>query len=438
MAMWSGGERIALYLGMVSRCLPLCFFFVGTYYENRFTFFDIFVKRGTFFFFVIIFLVAYFTWVPPLIEAVRLRPIARWAFVLTLLPFFMLLPWLYQKLEIWLDRAWLGRTFSNIEAVKFFLGGVRNATTEAELVRQAEVWLRAIFQAEASVALDPEAPDAAAPFPIRQQASIRSQGRTIGTIRLGRRTNDTPYFSSDLALLASLTEVFASLLENARMQKKKQEQEQREQELMLHASRSELKALRAQINPHFLFNALNVIAGLIHKDPTRAEETIEELAEVFRYTLKRSEKESVRLEDEVDFVRAYLQIEKARFGQRLQVCVDVDPDVRCAVIPTMMIQTLVENAVKHGVASIRGTGLLQIRARRCEEQLRVQVADNGPGFELEAAVTAPASRSGYGLRNLIERLGGHFGAGARLSVERAAAPYTTVVTVEMPLTTGAA
>jgi two-component system LytT family sensor kinase len=134
------------------------------------------------------------------------------------------------------------------------------------------------------------------------------------------------YFSADITLLDSLANVFASLLENVRLQQKKQEQEKKEQELMLHASRSELKALRAQINPHFLFNALNAIASLIHKDPSRAEETVEELAEVFRYTLKRSEKEWVRLEDELDFVRSYLDVEQAWFGERLVVHIEIDSD----------------------------------------------------------------------------------------------------------------
>ena len=84
------------------------------------------------------------------------------------------------------------------------------------------------------------------------------------------------------------------------------------------ASRSELKALRAQINPHFLFNALNAIAGLIHKNPLRADKTVERLADVFRYTLRRSENEWTLLEEEMEFVRAYLEVEQARFGKRLQ------------------------------------------------------------------------------------------------------------------------
>ena len=112
--------------------------------------------------------------------------------------------------------------------------------------------------------------------------------------------------------------MFAHVLENLHLQERKLEQEQRARELSLHASRSELKALRAQINPHFLFNALNSIAGLIHRDPAVADRTIEQLADVFRYALRGAESEWAVLDDELDFVRAYLEVERARFGERLQ------------------------------------------------------------------------------------------------------------------------
>ena len=112
---------------------------------------------------------------------------------------------------------------------------------------------------------------------------------------MGLRSNRAPYMSEDRKLIVYLASGFGMFVDYFRLQTKRQQQERREQELMLHASQSELKALRAQINPHFLFNALNSIAGLIHRSPGLAEQTVEQLAEVFRYTLKRSETEWARL-----------------------------------------------------------------------------------------------------------------------------------------------
>ncbi len=266
------------------------------------------------------------------------------------------------------------------------------------------------------------------------EVPIRDRGETIGTICAGRRPNDAPYFSEDVTLLSSLADVFASLLDNIRLQQRKREQERNEQELRLSASKSELKALRAQINPHFLFNALNAIAGLIHKEPARAEETVEELAEVFRYTLKRSEKELVRLEEELDFVRAYLHVEKARFGDRLSVQLDVDEDAKGELIPTMAIQTLVENAIKHGVSAIRGMGIIEIRAKRQGDTLYLSVLDNGPG-PVSAPLTDGSSEdaSGYGLRNLASRLRTHYGSQGSISIRRDPGDRITVAAVMLPV-----
>ena len=130
--------------------------------------------------------------------------------------------------------------------------------------------------------------------------------------------------SEDLALLRSLAGVFGFMLENIRLQRRRQEQDLLAQELRLQTSKSELKALRAQINPHFLFNALNAIASLIHTDPARADEAVEQLAEVFRYTLRRSDSEWAPLDQELAFARAYLDVEQARFGQRLTCTIDSD------------------------------------------------------------------------------------------------------------------
>jgi len=232
-----------------------------------------------------------------------------------------------------------------------------------------------------------------------------------------------------------LADVFYSLLATIRLQIRKQEQEKREQELIINAGRSELKALRAQINPHFLFNALNAIAGLIERDPTRAEETVERLAEVFRYTLRRSESEWVYLGDELEFIQAYLEIEQARFGDRLRVSLEAPESARELRIPAMMVQTLVENAIKHGVASVRGPGIVRVSAAREDQTLRIDVLDNGPGFQLEDTFAGPpeGKPGGYGLKNVRQRLQGYFGDAAKLKVSRDEATGHTRVTISMPV-----
>lgn len=244
-----------------------------------------------------------------------------------------------------------------------------------------------------------------------------------------------PFLSEDLQLLNSLAASFTFLWDNLKVQRQHRIQEQREQELRLHASRSELKALRAQINPHFLFNALNAIAGLIHSDPNRAEETVEQLSEIFRYTLKQSEKEWVRLEEEINFIRAYLEVEQARFGARLQVKLEADPEILELKIPGMMVQTLVENAVKHGISSIRGPGLIQVRAAKKEGFMLVEVLDNGPGINSSKSMPLSMGResTSYGLRNIQERLQGYFGSEARFHLVRDPSNQFTIATLLIPI-----
>ena len=400
----------------------------------RFAFFDVFIKRGTYFFLLLLFLLAYFAFVNPLLDRSEIGGLKPWVLALTLSPLLLLLPWAYGRMALWMDRFWLGRRFSTVEAVKYFLSGAQEAMDEPGLVLQAEQKLAAVFFADVKISLGTAAGEEAGTFEAVHEVPIRERSETVGWIRMGRRLNDAPYFSEDLALLNSLADVFSSLLENVRLQQRKREQQRNEQELRLAASRSELKALRAQINPHFLFNALNAIAGLIQKEPARAEETVEALAEVFRYTLKRSEKELVRLEAELDFVRAYLDVEKARFGDHLLVQLDVDDDAKGEMIPTMAIQTLVENAVKHGVAAIRGIGIVEIRAKRQGDRLCLEVLDNGPGPVSAPPADEPSrDGSGYGLRNLASRLKAHYGPLGLLSIRRDPADKITVASLSLPI-----
>jgi sensor histidine kinase YesM len=219
------------------------------------------------------------------------------------------------------------------------------------------------------------------------------------------------------------------MLENVRLQRKRQEQDLVAQELRLQTSRSELKALRAQINPHFLFNALNAIASLIHTDPVRADAAVEQLAEVFRYTLRRSEQEWAPLDQELAFARAYLDVEQARFGRRLDFSIDASPDVARAQVPSMLLQTLVENAVKHGISRLRTPGRIEVTASQQAGELRLEVRDTGPGIETFRR-PSPSGES-FGLRSVRDRLEGHFGTEASLDLFRD--NEQTIARIRMPL-----
>lgn len=130
----------------------------------------------------------------------------------------------------------------------------------------------------------------------------------------------------------------------------------------------------------------------------------------------------------MDFVRSYLEVEQARFGDRLRVSIDLDEEAKNVEIPTMVVQTLVENAVKHGVALVRGTGSISVQVRRIDDLIRIQVEDNGPGLQ-----AAHKQTKGYGLKNIRERLHGYYGDGAKLAVRRNDSSGRTVASVELPI-----
>jgi two-component system LytT family sensor kinase len=206
------------------------------------------------------------------------------------------------------------------------------------------------------------------------------------------------------------------------------EKESQEERLRALATEAELSALKAQINPHFLFNTLNTIAQLIHSDSARAEATIERLAEMFRYVLAGSERELVPLQEELTFVDGYLEIERARFGERLRVTREVAPQALAARVPSLILQPLVENAVRHGRRS-DGSIDLALRVRRVADEVIITIADHGPGmpprFELGEA-------PGYGLRNVDERLRRVYGATYGLQIA-ANEPDGTLVAVTIPI-----
>jgi signal transduction histidine kinase len=190
-----------------------------------------------------------------------------------------------------------------------------------------------------------------------------------------------------------------------------------------HATRAQLSALQAQLNPHFLFNALNTVAALVRTNPPAAEETVGNLAQVLRRTLERSRRTLATLDDEVDYLEAYLSVEKERFGDRLTVEWSIDPSTRALKIPPMTLQPLVENSLKHGIGGQLQGGTLTIRSAIEAGSLLLEVADDGAGF-------LPHFREGTGLRNLRERLEALYGGESKLHVDREATGAS--VTVRIP------
>ncbi|MDX2248600.1 MAG: histidine kinase [Bacteroidia bacterium] len=172
----------------------------------------------------------------------------------------------------------------------------------------------------------------------------------------------------------------------------------REKELIQQTYEANLTALRSQINPHFLFNTLNSITYLVHESPDLAEEAIEKLAFIFRYTLRMSSQNFVSLSSEMNLISTYLDLEKIRFGERLDIHIEIDPAVKDIQLPAFILSTLVENCVKHGISKIMGKGLISIEAYREEGFMICEVIDNGPGIDLSRI------HKSTGLSNSIARL----------------------------------
>lgn len=196
------------------------------------------------------------------------------------------------------------------------------------------------------------------------------------------------------------------------------------------AARAELAALQAQINPHFFFNTLNTITSLLEDDPPAAERVVQTLADLFRYTMRATQAESVRLEDELGFIEGYLSIERARFGTRLRVVWDVEPDARTACVPGLLLQPLVENAVRHGIAPLPEGGTVRVVARCADGRLEIAIEDGGVG---PGEDSHPLFREGHGLDNVRHRVATRYGAAGTLTVERGAGGRGTVARLSLPV-----
>ena len=240
-----------------------------------------------------------------------------------------------------------------------------------------------------------------------------------------------PQFLGSLKLAALLTigaglaiGIYGTLrerLDETTLQLRTKELE-RERALKL-ATEAQLASLESRIHPHFLFNTLNSISSLIPEDPARAERLVEQMAALLRFSLDANQSGLVPLASELKIVADYLDIERARFGDRLRYQIDVPADMNESRIPPLSLQTLVENSVKHAIAPDRAGGEIRITCASADGLCRVEVSDSGPAFQLESAP------SGHGLDNLKDRLSALFGDRAALILQRVGGRNNLILSV---------
>ena len=202
------------------------------------------------------------------------------------------------------------------------------------------------------------------------------------------------------------------------------EKEVHEQELLRLKTQAELEAIRAKVNPHFLFNTLNSIASLIPEDPVKAEDTVQRLSNLFHYVLSASDTDVVPLEAELDFVRAYLEIEKVRLGERLDYTIETESSLNGTVVPTMLLQPIVENGVKYGIAPQKRGGSVEIRCLRHGDRCVITIADTGKGFD------PAATEEGFGIGGVRRRLELHYPGNYEFNI---ASEDGVTVQIEIPV-----
>jgi two-component system LytT family sensor kinase len=236
---------------------------------------------------------------------------------------------------------------------------------------------------------------------------VRTAAGVISVLAVSPGPARRSLVSQEVNYLRSVAAQFGGRLDLLRLEREMADRQNREALLLQQVTEAELRALRAQINPHFLFNSLNTIANLVVTNPALAETMTLRLSKVFRHVLAQSSRPMIPIHEEIEFLRTYLEIEEARFGSRLQVEIDVSEEAAREYVPSLILQPVVENALKHGLAPKPGPGRLWISAKILGDQIRLQVEDDGIGpnsARLNTENGNGAQTHGVGLTNIRQRL----------------------------------
>jgi hypothetical protein len=407
--------------------LPLAFAIL--YQEYRFALADSFLKQALTLLTVVALALAAYAAVTALPDGPLAVAGLLGAWVLTA----VLYPTLRRTVARFVDSALLGRDdYGRLRAEltqalhgEHTVDGVLDRTTA--IVARAMNAQRAWWEQEGTVVLAERRVAAAVPVPTTERPAF--------VIRIGELLGGRRLLSDDDAFLEQAALAAARRIDAVRLTLERVDQRIRQEEMERLAAEAELRALRAQINPHFLFNALTTIGYLIEAAPGRATSTLLRLTSLLRSVL-RSEGEMTSLGREVELVEHYLAIERERFEERLRVAVDVPAALRPLPVPCLILQPLVENAVKHGIARAIHGGAVRVEARLDDavdgtQLLVLAVRNTGAPLGLD-----PDDGEGrVGLANVEQRLAGHYGAAASLSLT--AVHGVTTAEVRLPVAAGA-
>jgi hypothetical protein len=397
--------RVALMVTLTTIAIAL------SYRQYQFPFMDVFILHGTSGILLLMLLVAGVAagtrWIDP-----GVAPLALVAFVMALM-------YVKEPFTRWVERALMGFEES-IDAQEDRVGAaIRGLLREDEFAPWVAGELPAVMKAQWAC-LDSERRPAAA-------LSFEVPGAQTMWLSIGERTDGRTYMSRQIRLGQTTALQLAAQYERVVREELERRQLVSQHEMRELTARAQIQALQAQIRPHFLFNTLNVLSNLIHTDARKAEALTEELAAVFRYTLDATRTEWVSLEDEIRFVTSYLRIEQARFERRLAYRIDIAPETRRTPIPPMILQPLVENAVKHGVSSRTEGGVVVVTARSLfrpdASQLELVVEDRGKGVKSDENLHG----AGIGLKNVRDRLNHVYREKARLDLDKIGSEGTRVV-----------
>ncbi len=433
----AGDDGWAVELVGHHAAIPLAFAIL--YQDYRFALADLFLKRAL----TLVAIVAIAFAGYSVVSQLPAGPVAAGVLMALWVATSLVSPSLHRLIVRFVDQSLLGRV--DYAALRVSIGQALQAQNSVEAVLDVacahlatalnarHVWW--VADVAATVSPTPLAPaDHRADSAVTSEAVVPATDTPRYAVRIGDLTGGRRLLSDDLALVDSVLSLAARRIDQIRLTHERYEVQLREEEMLKLTAEAELKALRAQVNPHFLFNALTTIGYLIETAPPRALNTLMQLTALLRGVL-RSEGEFTTLGRELELVEHYLKIEHERFEERLRVRVEVPHALRRHRIPTLVLQPLVENAIKHGVAPSKTGGDVEVTARiTAAQQLQLAVRNTG------AALHAAGDRmpgDHVGVDNVRRRLAGHYGDGARLTLTTDSHGQT-IAEIVMPLTDQAA